>query len=104
MTPAEQLVMAITSPVLAPLDAHERLLIAIDGIADARFTALSSGERAIMRTANALDGIRGRLCDVDEVWQERIGDALSRTAGTAYAHANGSALQHRYLIDEDGAA
>lgn len=96
MTPAEQLVMAIESPVLAPLDAHERLLVAIDGIADSRFTALSSGERAIMRTANALDGITARLSDVDEVWQERIADALARTAAEAWKasdYAHGSALR-----------
>ena len=85
MTPAEQLVMAIDSPVLAPLDAHERLLVAIDGIADVRFTALSSGERAIMRAAAALDAITFQMPHVDDLWRDRIGDALARTAATAWS-------------------
>jgi hypothetical protein len=84
MTPAEQLVMGITSPILDGFDADYRLYVARSQNADNRYNMLSAGERAVMRMAAAIDAVGTDILEVDDLWRERIGDALVRTAGEAY--------------------
>lgn len=104
MTPAEQLVMAIDSPILDGLDAAERIAIAIEAMGDKRYGSLSSGERAVMRIAAHLDAVSIDVVRVDDVWRERIGDALGLSAAVAWKASDSAALGHRYLINEDGAS